>query len=336
MQQSKEGIHFFENRIVLHLIAWILSFLLFFISFSGMMDMGMSLLTTLTIFIPAAGAIYAHFYFIERFLYRRKYIIYGLLTFLCVAVAGQISNYVFERVLYKEEPNTKIAGVIIISIFIVASTGLRYFYNGVKQRLEKKELEAKQVRTELNVLKSQINPHFLFNSLNNIYGLTMDQPEKVGETILKLSSLMRYILDSSKRSKVKLSEEYQFLKNYIEMEELRLGEKCKIQFSTQGNFNHKEIAPMLLIPFVENSFKHGSFKTIGESYIHMKLAADQEWTSFSIKNSINNNDEGQVAISTETGIENTKKRLAILYPNKHKLDIAKTDQYFLVNLDIEI
>jgi len=335
VKQFRSGIKLFENRVFLHLTTWILSFLLFFLSFTGMMDTKMSFLTALTFFIPAAGAIYAHFYFIERYLYRRKYFLYALLTTLCLVIAGQISNYVFEQVLYKDEPDAQAAGVITITIFIVVATGLRYFYNGVKQRLEKKELEAKQVRTEMNILKSQVQPHFLFNSLNNIYGLTLDQPEIVGETILKLSALMRYILDSSKKSTVKLLEEYQFLKNYIDMEQLRLGEKCKIQFDTKGNFERIEIAPMLFIPFVENSFKHGSYKTIKESYIHIQLRANEGQVLFNIKNSINENDQSPDIVSTETGIENVKRRLAILYPNKHKIEIIESDQDFRVTLEIE-
>jgi len=206
----------------------------------------------------------------------------------------------------------------------------------VKAERELQELEAKQTKAELDFLKSQINPHFLFNSLNGIYSLTMDNPEKAGEAILTLSDLMRYNLESSKNKFVTLNRELEFLDNYIQLESLRLGDNCRINLTKAGEFHSKSIAPLILIPFVENCFKHGIGADKSNNYIQISISLEDSRLTFITENRIASTRMKNHTKSIKIGIENVKRRLDMIYPNRYKLDLSSENNIYKVLLQIEL
>ncbi|EAY30837.1 sensor histidine kinase [Microscilla marina] len=186
---------------------------------------------------------------------------------------------------------------------------------------------------EMKLLKAQLNPHFLFNSLNNIYALSLDSLPETSDTILKLSELMRYQLQSSQKQTLPLADELQFVQNYIDLERIRLTEKSDVQLHIEGEVAHQQIAPMLLIPFIENSFKHG-INTIQDNFIHIFIHVQHHHLSFDIKNSIPSKNAKR--ISTKTGLDNTQRRLNLLYKNQYDLNITAENNTFKVHLELEL
>jgi LytS/YehU family sensor histidine kinase len=188
---------------------------------------------------------------------------------------------------------------------------------------------------ELNLLKSQINPHFLFNTLNNIYSLSLQKSDRSPEMILKLSDLMRYMLYECNVPFIDLQREIQFLQDYIDLEKIRHGEKVEILFSVQGAPDGLKIPPLLLIPFVENAFKHGVNAQFGNAWVHISLLLENNHIVFEIKNNKPQTAAQRNLNSSGIGIENAKKRLQLIYPNKHVLEINDLSASFHIKLSID-
>ena len=201
-----------------------------------------------------------------------------------------------------------------------------------------KELQNKILETqlqfkdqELRYLKNQIHPHFLFNTLNTIYGFALKQSKKTPETILKLSNLLDYILYQVNKPNVSLKEEILHLKEYIELEKIRFQDTLKVSFTFNEIASDIQIAPLLLIPFVENAFKHGSLIT-GFLEVEVEIALIQNQLQFSIRNTALNHDLNQK--SSGIGLENIKKRLDLHYNNDYQLQVEQKNNWFSVNLTI--
>lgn len=205
--------------------------------------------------------------------------------------------------------------------------------NGVKQQLLK-EHETTQLQSELTFLRSQISPHFMFNILNNLVALARKKSDDLEPAIMNLSQLMRYMLYESDDNRVFLSKEIEYLKSYINLQMLRFGSSVKVNINTDGDVDLYTIEPMLLIPFVENAFKHGT-GMIDEPVINISIAidADTHLLHFKVDNAISPNDQSKDG-SSGIGISNVKRRLAILYPGKHELNIVNEDNKFSIDLTI--
>jgi len=203
-----------------------------------------------------------------------------------------------------------------------------------KQRQNDKLLNQNQA-SELAMLKSQVSPHFLFNTLNNIYSLSIKKSEQTSEAIMKLSDIMRYMLYEANVECVSLESEINYLKSYIELQMFRLKnpDLVNIQIDTQGK--HLCITPMLLIPFVENAFKHGDKKCESEA-ISIYLTTEDKKLSFRIKNRMASDKNGKKDQVGGVGLKNVKRRLDIIYPNKYKLNICTKGGFYEVNLNLEL
>lgn len=218
---------------------------------------------------------------------------------------------------------------IVVSAFKLSKLNLK---NTTKANaLEKKILETqlKLKEQELNYLKMQIHPHFLFNTLNTMYGFAIKKAEETPEMILKLSNLLDYLLYQVDKPFVGLTEEINHLKDYIELEQLRFNDTLKVSFNSNDVSETLQIAPMLLIPFVENSFKHGSIKN-GILQIDIVILCENEKLSFFIKNTAQNSNNEKQGI----GLENIKKRLELLYKGNYDLLINRNNTHFEVKLEI--
>ena len=195
-------------------------------------------------------------------------------------------------------------------------------------RLEKAKLE-----TEIKFLKSQINPHFLFNSLHNIYGLTVIQSDLASDQILKLSDILRYMLYDSNEETVPLQREIEYLKNYIELAQLKDSRGMNVSFEI-GDVNESlEVSPLLFIPFVENAFKHSQIEDLKNGYIHISLKTIGSKLIFKVDNSKPRQEYSKDKVGG-IGLRNIEQRLKLLYPEKHHLNIEETETAFKVNLEL--
>ncbi|MDO6813783.1 sensor histidine kinase [Tenacibaculum soleae] len=194
-----------------------------------------------------------------------------------------------------------------------------------------KNVESKKTKAELALLKSQINPHFFFNTLNNLYGLTVEKSDDAPDVVLKLSDMMRYTIYMGKEDLVPLKDEVEYLQNYIELHKIRYQKKVDITFKYINITNYK-IAPLLYIILLENAFKHGVEKLTENAYIHMNLSTNKKTILFQIEN---NYEQSETESETGIGLDNLKQRLNLLYPKKHQITINKSDAVYKLAIKID-
>jgi len=221
-----------------------------------------------------------------------------------------------------------------VSVVVVAFA-YRLLLLWFQQEKVRKELENQKLKAELSFLKLQVNPHFLFNALNNIYSLSvMEKSTKTGQSIMKLSELMRYVLYEKEdaQNRVSLEKEIRHINSYIDLEKLRHPGDVYINFSIEGEINGKRIVPLLLFPLIENACKHGIL-TDAQKPIDINLKVTDHQLNFSIENTINSYQKDEVG---GIGLPNVHKRLDLLYGKKYTLDVSKAADRFIVNLQLPL
>ena len=221
-----------------------------------------------------------------------------------------------------------------VSVVVVAFA-YRLLLLWFQQEKLRKELENQKLKAELSFLKLQVNPHFLFNALNNIYSLSvMEKSNKTGQSIMKLSDLMRYVLYEKEdaENRVSLDKEIRHINSYIDLEKLRHPGDVYINFSIEGDTNGKRIVPLLLFPLIENACKHGIL-TDAQKPVDINLKVSDHQLNFSIENSINSYQKDEVG---GIGLPNVQKRLDLLYGKKYSLDVSKAADRFIVNLQLPL
>ncbi len=225
-----------------------------------------------------------------------------------------------------------------ISLIIVASlsTLVRLPLDWLLVQNEKSQLQTKNIESELQFLKNQINPHFLFNTLNNLYALTLKKSDYAPELVLKLSDMLRYMLYECNESEVLLSKEIHYIRNYLDLEKIRLSQHADIRIELKGNISTHKVAPLIFIPFIENSFKHGLKYSSSEAFIHIRFVIE-DYLYFSISNSKANPLPGFSIPKSVGGIglTNVKKRLDLIYPNQYELHIDNQPDQYIVHLKLQ-
>ncbi|MFD1631478.1 sensor histidine kinase [Pseudopedobacter beijingensis] len=216
---------------------------------------------------------------------------------------------------------------------IIIAIGLSYQFIRRWQYTEQKALrmEAEKVSAELSFLKAQINPHFLFNTLNNIYSLSVTGSKNTPNSIMQLSNIMHFITDKANSDFIPLQKEIEFIRDYINLQRLRLGKETNVIFDVEGKIEHQQVPPLIFISFIENAFKYGISKN-QSSEILIKILVNQENISFRSINHIFPNNH--MIESPGIGISNSRKRLQYLYPNRHRLLIKETEDLFIVHLNL--
>ena len=218
---------------------------------------------------------------------------------------------------------------LIISIYAML---IRFSIDWFDAQKYKDELIKQRQASEIALLRSQVNPHFLFNTLNNIYSLVYNKSEEAPEAVMKLSSIMRYMLYDSNTDLVPVIKEVEYLNSFIELQQLRITQKGFVDIKVLGSMENRTIAPMLLIPFVENAFKHGDKNH--EPGITIVLSLQPDKLVFSVENYIKNNNHSPVEESGGFGLHNIKRRLGLLYADKHDLKISTNDDKYKIELSI--
>ncbi|MCL5244554.1 histidine kinase [Cellulophaga sp. 20_2_10] len=231
-------------------------------------------------------------------------------------------------------PSRHLTQILLLLIAYILATVVEFIVYTKKKEEEIIRSKNENLETELKLLKSQINPHFLFNALNNIYALSAIDTTKTQESISYLSTMLRYVLYECERPFVLLSKEVEYIENYIKLFALKSSKKYPIETNFNIEDSTLKIAPMLLIPFVENAFKHSNVEQIRGTYININLTSKGNTITFNVENTIAQDNIIKDAVGG-IGLENVKKRLEILYPKKHNLSISKNDGIFKVELKLE-
>lgn len=196
-------------------------------------------------------------------------------------------------------------------------------------------IQREKLSAELQLLKAQVHPHFLFNTLNNLYALTRRQAPEAPGVVLRLSNLLSYVLYECDAPEVPLNQEIQFLKNYVALEQLRYGDRLDVSLNFTGDIHGRNIAPLLLIPFLENAFKHGTSEQLDQAWISLNLAVEGRTLTFQLLNS--RDPEGdETHLTGGIGLQNVRKRLDLLYPERHDLNLHAEADAFLVTLKLEL
>ena len=215
------------------------------------------------------------------------------------------------------------------------STMLKIASDWTRNSRERQKLKAENLHSELKFLRTQINPHFLFNTLNSLYALTLKKSDRAPETVLKLSAMMRYMLYESNAKAVPLQKEVEYLHNYLDLERLRYGESADIIFELEGNIDEQQIAPMILVTFVENAFKHGLGRVLNGGFVHIVMLVEEEEMRFHIENAKPREVEAETGPGG-IGLANVRRRLDLLYPEGHELQILVTDQAYALDLYLDL
>lgn len=281
-----------------------------------------------------------YLFLIPKYLLAKKYWPYFLLLLFTIAMVFLLSGAIFffsdfnPGILAKVNPTIeKVIPVIIINaaalwLLTIVSSILWAAYNRLKQA------EGEKLAAQIASLKSQINPHFLFNTLNNIYATAIDTSPKAADMVDKLSEMMRYTMKDTQQDFVLLEDEIRYISNFIELQKIRLDKSVKLEYIGMENIPLLQIAPMLLIPFIENAFKHG-VNSEQKSQIRIEIKMDN--TEFQLK-VVNNkvNVQKDISEGPGLGIKNTKHRLELIYPSKHLLVITENEKEFFVSLYINL
>ncbi|MBT4401785.1 MAG: histidine kinase [Bacteroidetes bacterium] len=330
----------------LQVIAWLTLFLMLSVILSFTNSIDESMLISALIFLPVIPPVYINFYFFNKYYVHGKYLLYFVFAITNVAFFGLLGEIAADN-LYNN-PGDQLGSLAFPLLFVLVTLGIKNFRDSInsKLRIEEanaiqaqtelklKKTESMQIAAELEILRGQINPHFLFNTLNSIYSMAIDKSEDTSKAILLLSKLFRYQLEHSQKTKVAVIREIDFISDYIELEKFRLGDSCKIVFKKDDIDKSFTITPFILFPFVENCFKHGIGLNSDNNIIQLLLRINDGKLYFEASNSIPPDKQSDIIKEGETGIENVRKRLEILYPEHHKLNITNHNKIFMVKLSI--
>jgi two-component system, LytTR family, sensor kinase len=345
--------------IILHLLGWLLVFVVFFLlsPLSWRVDIPQEfwLRQLLTLSMVMAVFYFNIKFLVPRFLFLGKTWWFLLIVFLIgIGLWGLLQQYdqwvklseLMHNAFRPDEPYvpkprhiaSDIYFFMLYSLSIGVGTSIAAVQKWQNEDLVRRQLEEQKVNSELSYLKAQINPHFFFNTLNNIYALTNFDVEKAKAALLKLSRMMRYVLYETEKDNTLLSSEVNFIKDYLDLMKMRVSEKVKLHIDIQEKFEDIAIAPMLLLPFIENAFKHG-ISGKHESFIKVNLKVVKSTLTLEVENRIaekfRDNPESK---SKGIGLTNTVRRLSLIYGKKHSLiiDDQNESKEYRVHLSIDL
>lgn len=291
--------------------------------------------------------VYFNFYFLlPRFILKKKYGLYLLLFSLSLAllyvVRTALIYYVVGENIWPEayeaqQPFTfnHIAAVVIGEVYVVGfATAIKLTADWIYERRRVEKLEEIQLKTELDFLKSQIQPHFFFNTLNNLYALTLEKSDVAPSVVLKLSDIMQYVLYEVKEPQIRLYDEIKYIQNYIDLERLRYGDKIESNTEIIGEIDDVMVPPLLFLPFIENCFKHG---VKDKDKIEVDISFENHKNKILIFRVVNSFDQISLATSKQgIGIQNVKRRLELLFKKKYSLQTTVDNNEYAIELKIPI
>jgi uncharacterized membrane protein len=288
----------------------------------------------------ALAAFIINYVLLPRFYYRKKYLFFlAGLVFVVVTVVF-IEEAVLEAIYYPDTRGKFFPGIFyclldVLPVITILS-GFKFAWDAMRKQREVDDLKSTVKESELQFLKSQINPHFLFNNLNNLYAYAIEQSPKTPEIILELSGILRYMLYECKEEYVSLTKEVQQMENFINLSEMQIEERGVVNFSRTNIREGYRIAPLILVVFIENAFKHSTASQTDNIYIDVKLELLPNGTlEFICTNSFHRQSNTD-SLAHGIGLENVKKRLELLYPGAYQLAIIDTDDRYEVRLNLDL
>lgn len=301
--------------------------------------------------LPAAMLVaYVNMYIlIPRFFHLKKYLAYIggslLLLFIASVLSRTLAEKLVEPVFFPSETYEEdvfvwymlFKGMLwFLSPVLLLTLVIQVFKKSYEQERTAQETAREKLNAELNFLKGQIHPHFLFNTLNNLYSLTLQQSPVAPQIVLKLSELISYMLYDSQSPEVTLAQEIKHICNYVELEKLRYGRRLDVSINVSGEVNTQRIAPLLLIPFVENAFKHGVSNETDTVWVTISIRIKTGWLNVLVENSCSANEVSHESKNFNQGIglQNVMRRLHLLYPGSHQLELTRDEERFLADLKL--
>ncbi|WP_417785069.1 sensor histidine kinase [Tenacibaculum sp.] len=332
-----------QSRIMQHVTFWIVLFAIYILSYSGNSEYFIYYAKNNGLKFPfyIVAAYTLNYWQVPQFLSKKKYTLF-ILTFVLTSF---ILVFLFKLVLniqsgYEMHVFNLLSYLSKTLMFYTPALLIYGYQTHQKQQQEKDRLlllRQEKLDTELKYLKAQLNPHFLFNTLNNLYSFVINNSPKAGDMILQLSEILDYVLYKSQTSFIDINEEIKCIENYISLEEIRYGERLHVELHKPKAIVNKQVAPLLLLSIVENAFKHGASGNLANPTIKIVIHTDQDAIYFDVWNTKNNDLQGTINDSYKEGIglSNIKRQLNLLYPNKHVLTIQNTTNDFNLKLQLK-
>jgi sensor histidine kinase YesM len=348
MNNQRSWINHPVSRILQHLVFWVVSFYVFLQIFkTGVKAEKIDYVYAVLFHLTLLPAVYLHLeWLLPKLANKKRWGIYVFIVVGLVTLSGWVNHEFFADWSKYVLPEYFFISyfrwweIVLFFIIYISVTSLlklsKSWFTVNELQVQLLETEKEKVQMELKALRSQINPHFFFNTLNNIYSMTLDRDERLPGTVLQLSELMRYFLYESKEDSVPLEKELNMLRDYIALQKIRSDEKLQVELSITGDTRDNKIAPFLLISFVENAFKHGVKGSSDDSFIRMNLHVDGKELNFRVENTKGELDDVEKPNGKGLGLENVRRRLHLIYPGRHSLDTQDDLRRFMVNLQIRL
>jgi two-component system, LytTR family, sensor histidine kinase AlgZ len=340
-----------KRVLLIHISFWCVYFSFFLYRISGHQRGGAELdwgfvfsIAAIAIFFTMTIAYINYFLLLPRFLKRKRltrYLLelaplFAFVIFLRVQVERLLISYYNYPSDYANSSRF-IIQISLITLFIVIFVAmLRFAEDWFFLEAKRKEIENEKLTAELNFLKAQINPHFLFNTLNNLYYLAFTKSENTTEVIAKLSQMMRYMIYDSNHPKVLLSKEIEYMQNYISLERLRLNNELKICFEVMGDPGNVKVVPLIFITFLENAFKHGVSSNNPEAWVKVKIDLNGKGCVYTVQNSKVNSKKSDIEEKSGIGLQNVSRRLELSYPGDYDLKVDDQNGQYSVQLKLNL
>lgn len=336
----------FRHRILWHVVFWIVIYLAYVISYGGYADTFASEFITNAVLLPVRMLFtYLLLYMLLPMLMKKQYEKFFIFMAIHAFLYGLTLWVVFREYLYltgdTEIHNYPIFKFPKIFVQIISNIGVPFLAGMLKvfkwwyiDQQYKVQMENEKLESELKFLKAQINPHFLFNTLNNLYALTLQNSQKASDVVIKLSGLLDYMLYHAKEKSVTLDKELTIIENYIELEKIRYGERLDLIYDIKGDTKNIQVAPLILIPFVENAFKHGASNDRTNPVIKIFVEVLESCVQLKVSNSIPKHSQVNPENGNGIGLKNIQRQLQLMYPKAHELDIDITEGIYTVELKL--
>ena len=331
-----------------HLIFWILFFLYSWLPEASINDKNYATFLSAAFNLPLVVMVT---YFtinvsIDRFYLKEKYWQFWLSLLSSLVVSGIIRRYILFKfsypMLFPEKLNEDLwffPKMVLgaVNVHLIAGVGVMIFLLGkwMEQQHVSEKLMKEKLAAQLELLKSQVQPHFIFNTLNNIYMLSLKNSPQTSDMIYRLSSLLSYMLYDAKEKTIPIEKEVVYIKNYINLEKIRYGERLDVQLNVYNNVKGVNVPPLLLLPLVENAFKHGVSQSVTDSWVHIDISLKDNSLLFKLENSLSEEKVNTNGFGNGLGLENLRQRLEILYPESFELKTMQDECSFLAILRLD-
>lgn len=342
-----------DNIVQYHILFWLIYFAFNTVRWGNYFDdYAYSIQSNLVEFpLHMVLAYFTLYYLMPRLLPKRApvFIVSVLVCTLAITLLRIVITYEFVTTeVFKESGREEdlfgfnyIAAAFIGELYVLGVvSAIKIGIDYIKFRNKASSLQKTQLQTELAYLKSQIQPHFFFNTLNNLYSLTLDKSDKAPETVLKLADLMSYVIYDSAKSVVLLEDEIKHIRTYVDLERLRYGDRLHMKIGVEGEIENIKVPPLLFIPYIENAFKHGGSTRDQVIPIEICFKAEGKMLSFKCKNNISQDEEVHKKLLEKShhgiGLKNTERRLNLRYSNEYELNVSDENGIFEVELKIPI